>query len=847
MLRFKPFYPVLMLIDFRVLKLCFSLWLAASVAAWAQELRPPAVPLVTIDPYTSVWSFADKLYDEPTKHWTGRPQPITGMIRVDGKAMEFMGSDSSPWASVVPTGKEKPFTAKYTFEAPPAGWMQPRFNDTNWQTGTGGFGLDETGNYTIRSKWDTKQIWVRREFDLPNSVNPATLKLLVNHNDDVEIYLNGVLVTKCEPCISSDYLPFELPPAAKATLKGGKNVIAARCQNNSGRAFIDFGVIREQPKTASNTVQQKSVRVNATQTIYDFTAGPVNFQVTFTSPLLQNNLDVLSRPASYITWQASATDGKNHQVQVYFGASPQLAVNNPDQPVTWQKSTAGNVQVLRAGTQEQKILGRKGDDVRIDWGYLYVAAPQSGSFATGIFENTLARNSFRKSGILPKTAAANIPRPSNEKPVALAVVQNLGNVGAKPVTGHVTVGYDDIYAVEYFGQKLPAWWRRQAGASAEKMLNQAEQEYTQLMQQCAAFDKELYADAQKAGGPEYAKICALSYRQAIAAHKLVAGPDGTPLFFSKENFSNGSIGTVDVTYPSAPLFLAYNPTLLKGMMGPIFYYSESGKWTKPFAAHDVGTYPLANGQTYGEDMPVEECGNMLILTAAIAKAEKNAEYAKKHWPMLTTWAEYLQKEGFDPANQLCTDDFAGHLARNANLSIKAILGLAAYGQLAGQLGDAKTAQNYKAMAEGMAKKWQQLAAAGDHYSLVFEKPDTWSQKYNLVWDELLGLNIFPNEVENKEIAYYLTKQNTYGLPLDSRKTYTKSDWIVWTATMARNQQDFEKLIKPVYRYVTETTTRMPLSDWHETTDGKSVGFRARSVVGGYYIKLLDKKMTSTGR
>jgi hypothetical protein len=403
-------------------------------------------------------------------------------------------------------------------------------------------------------------------------------------------------------------------------------------------------------------------------------------------------------------------------------------------------------------------------------------------------------------------------------------------------------GYDEQYSIQYFGDNLKPWWCETTGLSFEQLLDKCAAEYTTVMQQCADFNTKIYNDALAAGGETYAKLCMAAYRQSVAAHNLVRSNTGELLFFSKENFSNGCINTVDVTYPSAPLYIAYNPELMKGMLNGIFYFSESDKYTQPYAAHDLGTYPLANGQAYGEGMPVEESGNMIILTAAICKAQGNADFAKKHWQTLTTWAGYLMQKGFDPENQLCTDDFAGHLARNANLSVKAIVGLACYGMLAHMLGDEATAARYHDSAAAMAKKWTVIANAGNHYALTFNDKNTWSQKYNLVWDKVLGLHLFPQEVYDKEIAYYLTKQNAFGLPLDSRKTYTKSDWILWTATFAGSHASFEALIDPIYKYTAQTPTRVPLCDWHETTDGKQVGFQARSVVGGYFMKVLETKM-----
>lgn len=206
-------------------------------------------------------------------------------------------------------------------------------------------------------------------------------------------------------------------------------------------------------------------------------------------------------------------------------------------------------------------------------------------------------------------------------------------------------------------------------------------------------------------------------------------------------------------------------------------------------------------------MPVEEAGNMLITTTAIATVEGNANFAAKHWDTLTLWANYLMENGLDPKNQLSTDDFAGHLAHNANLSVKAILAIAGYGRLADMLGKEEVGEKYTSTAKEMAQKWIEMADAGDHFGLTFDRENTWSQKYNLVWDHLLGLNIFPDKVARKEIAFYLTQQNTYGLPLDNRATYTKSDWIMWTATLTKDIETFQQFINPLYKAFNETPDR----------------------------------------
>jgi hypothetical protein len=661
--------------------------------ALGADFRPPAVPLVTHDPYFSIWSMADHLTDVSTKHWTGAVHSLSSLIRIDGVTYRIMG-------------------------------VEPR---------------------------------------------------------------------------------------------------------------------------ATPVLTQTSLEVLPTHTIYEFTGGGLRLTLTFLTPALPDDLDILSRPATYLTWRTQSIDGKTHQTALYFDAGSEISINTRDESVIWSRYQLGDIQVLRVGSQQQPILQKSGDDLRIDWGYLYVFAPTEAGTSQVASTRPEAMRSFVASGHLPDSDELRAEQPYAQPNPALAYAFDLGAVAAAPVERHLVLAYDDEQSIQYFQRDLHPYWRRNMGM--DRLIILALRDYAILERRSNQFDRTLVADLRKAGGEDYARLGALAYRQTLAAHKLVVDLDGTPLYFSKENFSNGSIDTVDVTYPSSPFFLLFAPRLLEAQLKPILDYASLPRWRFPFAPHDLGRYPLANGQQYGggekteeNQMPVEESGNMLLMTAALARVEGDPRFARQYWPLLTKWAEYLKEKGLDPENQLCTDDFAGHLAHNANLSIKAILALGAYGQLASALGHAEAARQYQQMARDFAGRWIQLDKEDSHFRLAFDSANSWSQKYNWVWDKLLGLNLFPQAVIDREIASYTTRQNRYGLPLDNRADYTKLDWLAWTASLTGTPKGFQALFEPAYRFATESPSRVPLTDWYDTKTGKQVGFQARSVVGGIFIQMLSSPL-----
>lgn len=655
-----------------------------------ESFRPPSVPLVAHDPYFSIWSPADRLYDAETVHWTGKKQALHSMIRIDGKTYRLMGSR-------------------------------------------------------------------------PSNIEP---------------------------------------------------------------------------------VEQTGLKVNPTQTIYRFANKLVRIELSFTSPALPADLDILSRPVTYITWSIISADGKPHAVELYFDCSAEVAVDQVDQQIKWTVSNLPGIKAVKVGTIDQPVLQKRGDDLRIDWGFAWLAVPENQDPTQTVGPGDQVRKAFANGGSVPAFEDPGV-KAVKDGFYSMAAVWNLGQVSTKSTTRWAMLAYDDIFSIRYFDDYLRPYWRRN-GMNMETLLGLATAEYGALIEKCQSFDRNLVQDLTQAGGEKYAQVTSLVYRECMAAHKVTAGQDGQPLMFAKENFSNGCIATVDVIYPAAPFFLLLSPALTKAMLRPILDYSASTKWKFPFAPHDLGTYPHAIGQAYGggelteeDQMPVEETGNILIVLAALAKAEGNANFAKPYQPLLEKWAEYLLSKGFDPENQLCTDDFAGHLAHNINLSAKAIVGLASYAELCSLSGNAGDARKYRLQAEEFVSKWISQATEGDHTRLAYDQPGTWSQKYNLVWDKLLNLKLFPKEVIQKEIDFYIKIQGPYGLPLDNRERWTKTDWILWTATMAEKQSDFNALFNPVYNFVQATPQRVPLTDWYIVDNAYKVGFQARPVIGGLFIKALS--------
>lgn len=630
------------------------------------------------------------------------------------------------------------------------------------------------------------------------------------------------------PLITNDpyfsvWLPADLPTQATTVHWSGAEKPIFGFLTVDGKRYQFMG------KGGLKTAQTTAVRVTPTRTVFCFTAGGAEIKVTFWTPVLPDDLDVLSTPITFVDYEVRSADAQQHKVCVELQVTDTLCYDGGQAPAISATIFNDNgMNICCVGQKQQKVLCHSSDHITMDWGYLYISSPEY----------------VRHSGDSTFTAWET-------------------EVCEEPKRSYLLLGYDDIASINYFGVLCKAWHARK-GMNFVQTIGEFAQRHDDLLKKCIVLDEQILEEAGNIGGKDYQLIVSAAWRQTFAAHKLIASPEGEPVLLSKENDSCGCVGTVDVSYPSIPIFLKYCPELVNALCRPVLKFASMPVWKYDFAPHDVGRYPYVTGQFYalrdmplsGEvippiyqypqsvdiydfrrQMPLEESSNMIIMLEAAISFGANSGLTEKYLPFLEQWAQYLDRHGEDPEDQLCTDDFAGHLAQNVNLAAKAIVGMECYARILERF-DHPEAATWHRKAKAAAAHWLERTASANGTPLTFNG-DGWSMKYNLVWDCVLQLGLLPDSFYTDEIASYLSRQNAFGLPLDSRADYTKSDWLCWVAAMAAPAER-EALMAPLAHYLRTTTTRVPFSDWYDSVTGRYVNFIARSVQGGVFMPMLTQ-------
>ncbi|CAO2655195.1 Nn.00g102590.m01.CDS01 [Neocucurbitaria sp. VM-36] len=611
-----------------------------------------------------------------------------------------------------------------------------------------------------------------------------------------------------------------------------------------GKTFVWMGA----PKDLE-TANQTSFEYTSTRSTFTIAADDkVEVKVTFLSPLTPNDLKRQSLIFSYMNVEVTSLDSSEHNVQIYTDISAEWASGDVDATAEWSFGTSlDGVYYHKLWKQDQETFNEFND--RAQWGNWYYATDSVDGLTYKSGPDGEVRGAFNKTGKLDNSKDTRFRKINDDWPV-FGYAMDLGKVGSEPKSNLFTIGLCQDDAIQFLGanglKTLPSLWKSYFNDDLAA-LSFFHKDYSESSKLSTELDDKISKDSKTVAGDDYAILTTLAARQAFGATQLVGTEDKQYLFL-KEISSNGNTQTVDVIYPASPIFFYTNPELVKLLLDPHFENQESGHYPNKYAIHDLGAhYPNATGHLDGNDeaMPIEECGNHMVLVLSYVQRSGNTDYIKQHYSILKQWAEYLVQDSLLPAEQLSTDDFAGHLVNQTNLALKGIIGIEAMSQMAKIIGETGDADNYTAIAHDYITKWEELgvnkAADPQHSILNYGNESSYGLLYNLYNDRLLDLKLVPQEVYDIQSKFYPTIKETYGVPLDTRtKYYTKADWEVFCAAVA-SVETRDIFISDIAKWVTDTPSSKPFTDLYETDDGAQpdgIEFKARPVIGGMFALLL---------
>lgn len=636
----------------------------------------------------------------------------------------------------------------------------------------------------------------------------------------------------------------------------------------NGKTYSFLGLVKDTIK-----LKQESVSIGAFNTTYTFSCDDFDLTVNFISALVPNNNELSARPTCYFTYKIFPRK-KLQNVAVLLALHQEYAYNKKtEDSIVGGGFSRKKYEISFFGLNRQLIMSNAFDRTAPDWGYTYITGKRT------LFTSQSTLDEF-----IAKGQAEYIFDNTDKYLLAIDENEELNT----PYDGMFLVAFDDLCSIYYYGEWLKGYYFR----NGKTIFDAIEETYTNLevdFQTMNDFSLDLEKRLEKYD-ESYKLICYAALRQTMGGHKLVENKDKELIFLSKECGSNGCIATVDITYPSMPLFLLYNPELVSAMVRPIFKFAKMDVWKYDFAPHDAGVYPYVIGQIYAakgnhekntkyvsnmfrrnrangiivthphvyqfpanceiyefkNQMPYEECGNMLIVSYAAIKSGADVGVYKENYHLLKKWYEYLEKCGLVPFEQLSTDDFASRLNKNVNLSIKSMVAVKSFALIAKLFGDFDSSEQ----AEKCLAKYQQEFTS--YFSQMKNTPitydhgeDTYMLKYNLTYDRIFHLGIFEESFYEKELVRYLKEVTRYGVNLDSRSDLLKTDWLVYVATFTKDKEEQRKLYGGIATFLKETPDRVPFSDLYHTETAKIKDFQNRTVQGGVFVLLLQDELNQT--
>ncbi|KAF1999755.1 glutaminase A [Amniculicola lignicola CBS 123094] len=681
-------------------------------------------------------------------------------------------------------------------------------------------------------------------------------------------------------------------------------------------------------------------------------ADDLEITLSFLSPITPTSTLRQSIPAAYLTVYVEGS----FDVNIYIDVNGQWVSGKRDSVIEWgltEQEAAGSVKALKTWKvkrQTEQLLTEERDQA--EWGQLHFTGPDTVRHESGT--SALLRQRFARTGTLQNADDGQFRQIMDEEPVfafakEFKLEKKSSTTSSKSTSDSVlfTITHIQDPVTQYASARgltfmRPLWKSWFLADDSLVQFHYGDFENANVL--AGNYSEQLRIDAYTSGSSNYVDIVALSARQAMGATSFSGTPDN-PLLFLKEISSNGNTQTVDVIFPAFPFFLYTNPRWAAYILEPLLEHQLSGQYPNNYSMHDLGShFPNLTGHADGRDeyMPVEECGDMLIMGLALinsmtyntdaesqsiwstvgdrsdyttqdekpftlknlgmhegiqyiddtwgggAKGVNQAkQWLEKSYDLWKKWTGYLVEYSLEPHNQLCTDDFAGWLALQTNLALKGIIGIKAMSEMSDLLDRTGDAKDFRNISDTYIEKWQELGISrdGSHAKLAYDWYGSWTTLYSLYADAVLCFHpsitnasttpnlahtnpqqqpltpskshsrtpitkdFIPSHIYKIQSNWYSAVMQKYGLPLDSRHLYTKSDWEFEAAAVASKKVRSE-ILDRVAMWLNETSTDRPFTDLYETEgSGGFPGpwFFARPVVGGHFAFLtLERACGGTG-